>query len=153
MNGSLFPEWKKTIAREEIPLVVLGDPAYPLLPWVMKPYVDNGYLSRDQRRLNYHLSRARVVVEDAYGQLKGRWRCLSKRNDTDISDLPDLIACFTTCVRFTENSLMRNGFKMSTHVALNTASNHLSEVFYDSNASYGSAENIRKALTAYFKDN
>ena len=47
MNGSLFPEWKKTIAREEIPLVVLG------------------------------------VV---------RWRCLSKRNDTDISDLPDLIA-------------------------------------------------------------
>ena len=30
MNGSLFPEWKKTIAQKEI---VLGDPAYPLLPW------------------------------------------------------------------------------------------------------------------------
>ena len=43
MNGSLFPEWKKTIAQEEIPLVVLGDPAYPLLPWVMKPYVDNAW--------------------------------------------------------------------------------------------------------------
>ena len=67
MNGSLFPEWKKTIAREEIPLLVLGDPAYPLLPWVMKPYVDNGHLSREQRRFNYRLSRARVVVEDAYG--------------------------------------------------------------------------------------
>ena len=77
VNGTLFPEWTKTIAQEEIPLVVLGDPAY--LPWVMKPYIDNGHLSRDQRRFNYRLSRARVVVEDVYGRLKGRWRCLSKR--------------------------------------------------------------------------
>lgn len=37
VNGTLFPEWTKTIAQEEIPLVVLGDPAYTWLPWVMKP--------------------------------------------------------------------------------------------------------------------
>ena len=85
MNGSLFPEWKKTISQEEISLVVLGELAYPLLPWVMKPYVDNGHLSRNQRRFNYRLSRARVVVEDAYCRLKRRWRCLSKRNNTEIS--------------------------------------------------------------------
>ena len=149
MNGSLFPEWKKTIAQEEIPLVVLGDPAYPLLPWVMKPYVDNGHLSRDQRRFNYRLSRARVVVEDAYGRLKGRWRCLSKRNDTDISDLPNLIAaccvlhnlCEIHGERFNEEWLQ----DVDTHT-VNTVDNHI-------NASHGSAENIRKALTAYFKDN
>ena len=48
---------------------------------------------------------------------------------------------------------MRNGFKDVNTRSINTASNHLLEVFYDSNASHGSAENIRKALTAYFKDN
>ena len=77
ISGTLFPEWKKkTIAQEEVPLVVCEDPPHPLLPWVMKPYIDNGHLSHDQRGFSYHLSRARVVVEDAYGCLKGWWRCL-----------------------------------------------------------------------------
>ena len=62
---------EKAIAQEEVPLV-LEDPA-PLLPSVMKPYIDNGHLSRDQRKFNYHVNGARVVVEDAYGLLKGRW--------------------------------------------------------------------------------
>ena len=31
-NGTLLPNWTKTISGREIPLVVLGDPAYPLLP-------------------------------------------------------------------------------------------------------------------------
>ena len=62
---------EKTIAQEEVPLV-LEDPA-PLLPSGMKPYVDNGHLSRDQWKFNYHGNRARVVVEDTYGPLKGRW--------------------------------------------------------------------------------
>ena len=67
----MFPDWKKTIAETEIPIVVLGDPTYPLLPWLMKPYIDNGHLSPEQQTFNYRLSRARVVVEDAYGRLKG----------------------------------------------------------------------------------
>ena len=68
-NGTLFPESKREIGGVEVPVVVLGDPAYPLLPWMMKPYCDTGNLTRDQQRFNYRLSRARVVVEDAYGQL------------------------------------------------------------------------------------
>ena len=71
-NKTLFPESKREIGGVEVPVVVLGDPAYPLLLWMMKPYCDTGNLTHDQRRFNYRLSRARVVVEDAYGRLKGR---------------------------------------------------------------------------------
>ena len=42
--------------------------------------------------LDYRLSSARVVVEHAYGRLKGRWQCLLKRLDVNVCDVPQLVA-------------------------------------------------------------
>lgn len=37
-----------------------------------------------------------MTVECGFGQLKGRWRCLGKRLDVDISTIPTIIsACCT----------------------------------------------------------
>ena len=58
----------------------------------MKTFADNCHLSSQQKNFNYRLSRARVTVEHAYGWLKGRWRCLLKRLDINISDVPKLLA-------------------------------------------------------------
>jgi len=72
---------------------VLRDPAYPLLPWLMKPYPGTGLSSKEQK-FNNRLSRARVVVECAFGRLKGRWRSLLKRNDIRIDHMTTLVtAC------------------------------------------------------------
>ena len=80
-----------------------------------------------------------MVVEDAYGRLKGRWRCLSKRTDTEISDLPDLIA--TSCVLHNLCEIHGERFNEEWLKDLETNSiNQGCTVDSDSNVSNGSGE-------------
>ena len=74
--------------------MIVGDSAYPLKPWLLRPFKDNGALNQDQRNFNRELSKARIVSEHAYGLTKGRWRVLQKRLDEDCERVPDtIIAC------------------------------------------------------------
>ena len=68
----------------EILILLVGDPAYPLLPWVMKLFSDTGQLTREQIQFNYRLSQARNVVENTFGRMKAQWRSLLKRNDCNL---------------------------------------------------------------------
>lgn len=55
----------KIIGNVSVPGIILGDSAYPLQDWLMKPYVDCGNLSHEEAHYNNLLSIARVVVENA----------------------------------------------------------------------------------------
>ena len=57
-DGTLLPNTTKSINGIDVPLLSLGDPPYPMLPWLMKPYTDNGWLTVKQLRFNYRLNRA-----------------------------------------------------------------------------------------------
>ena len=75
-NNTLFPDIKERTANQDIATVILSDPAYPLLLWLLKAYLENQTLSKAKRVFQYKLSRARMTVENTFGpwKLKGRFR-------------------------------------------------------------------------------
>ena len=146
-EGSLLPNTTQRISRVDVPVVLLGDPAYPLLRWLMKPFSDLGRLTREQQRFNYCLSRARVVVECAFGRLKGRWRCLLKRNDSHLSFVPTIVT--TCCVLHNLCEVHGDGFDDDWMCAEEVASHstHSSSTTIGTNTT---AENIRHVLCQHF---
>ena len=87
-NGQLLHTHSRNLGGTQVRPFLLGDSAYPLNTWLLKPFSQTGSISSAQQTFNYRLSRARIVVENAFGRLKARWRRLMKQNDMDISNVP-----------------------------------------------------------------
>ena len=91
-----IPPCHKRIVEDEVavPVCILGDPAYPLLPFVMKEFPGGGNTVQEQF-FGWRLSSARIVIECAFGRLKGRFGALRRDMDITITHLPYIIyACF-----------------------------------------------------------
>lgn len=65
-------------ADKEIPYVFVADEAFPLTHRIMKPYSGLHDKGTIQRKFNYHLSRARRVVENVFGIISVVFRVLRK---------------------------------------------------------------------------
>ncbi|XP_065069830.1 uncharacterized protein LOC135694882 [Rhopilema esculentum] len=85
-DGKMIPEICQQIDAVKIPPLILGDSAFPFESFLMKPYT-NAVLTKEQCYFNYRLSRARMVIEGAFGQLKGRWRFLLRKSEGNVYEI------------------------------------------------------------------
>ena len=157
-SGSLFPQQTQLMSDVRVPIVLIGDAAYPLRPWLMKPYVNTGSLSTHQQEFNRHLSHARIVVEHAFGLLRGRWRGLRNRLAVRVSEVPELVgAC---CILHNMCQLHGEGFERQwledndEYESPNDPRRQMTPNDPRPSVSHsvGSGDRIRSAFSEYFKD-
>lgn len=91
MTSDLFPLCEQLCANR---YHIIGDSAYPLKRYLMRPYRRSHRLNARQKLFNKVLSKSRVVIERAFGFLKNRFRRLYFLHRMNVEDIVStILAC------------------------------------------------------------
>ena len=105
MNHELGIPGDKLLPNYEfdpIPLVIVADEAFPLLPILMRPYPksDGNSVPREEAIFNFRLSSARMVVENAFGIFSQRWRLFDRQIALDVKHVEAVVQAFVCLHNF-----------------------------------------------------
>ena len=96
----------KGFTLSSLPYYLVGDEIFALKSWLMKPYPGRR-LEEEKSIFNYRLSRARRVIENAFGILRSRWRIYSHPIKGSVDNIIKYVLatlCLHNYLSVTENS-------------------------------------------------
>lgn len=148
-----FPEPSKLPNTDiEVPYMILGDEAFPLLNNLMKPYPrDQSTIDTTKAIYNYRHSRARRVVENAFGILSNTFRVFHSTICLSLDAVDDLIA--SACIL---HNLIIDSKKGRNELIVEASNNNfesISLVHHDddiANSRISDPKSIRDKLREYF---
>ncbi|XP_053968906.1 uncharacterized protein LOC128870321, partial [Anastrepha ludens] len=135
--------------NRSVPYVVVGDDAFPLQVHLMKPYPYHTQC-QEKQMFNRRLSRARHVVEHAFGILSNRFRVFLAPINLNVATVEKIVL---TCCTL-HNYLIENGDTYTDGSGnVETVNNNCptgSNILY--NPRKGEAENVRQKFLKYFNE-
>ncbi|XP_033978104.1 protein ANTAGONIST OF LIKE HETEROCHROMATIN PROTEIN 1-like [Trematomus bernacchii] len=135
-----------------LPHVFVGDEAFPLLDNLLRPFPGR-HLTRERRMFNYRLSRARLVVECAFGILSSQWR-MFRRVITTSPEVTELCVK-ATCVL--HNFLRRKTIGRRSRTPLADSTDEATPTLLDaprmgSNNATRRSIQLRETFSSYFNE-
>ena len=136
----------------KVPICILGDSAYPLLPFLLKKYPKGGKGEREQY-FGYRLSSARMVIKNAFGGEKGRFGRWRRPMDLNIKELSHLIMSIIILHNFCEinNEMLPNARLPDVIHKGNISQPNTKSMNYKRSVNEYGAKKIRSVYTLYFE--
>ncbi|KAG8376175.1 hypothetical protein BUALT_Bualt09G0035900 [Buddleja alternifolia] len=91
-KSSLFQRANKGTLND---MMIVANSGFPLMDWLLVPYTQQN-LTWTKHSFNEKLENVQGVAKESFMRLKGRWRCLQKRIEMKLQDLPVVLG--TCCV-------------------------------------------------------
>lgn len=103
LQEPILKQQSKLINGVNVPALLIGDSAFRLSDTLMKPYPFRADATTKEKTYNYALSKARRVVENAFGHLKARFRRIGKGVDNHIQNTSLIIKSCCVLHNFLNN--------------------------------------------------
>lgn len=145
-TSSVLKEKSRQICGSQVPVVLIGDSAFKFSPTLMKPYPFSTSASLEKQMFNYNLSKARRVVENAFGHLKARFRRIGKglENHPRFNSRIIMSCCILHNFLNNHNSAINESWKTDHNICLPQPEGSNTSADFSL-----PAENIRKAIATF----
>jgi len=143
-----IPEYKQLPGTSCIaPHVIVGDEAVPLKTYLMRPYPGSQSKGDNEKSIfNYRLSRARRVVENAFGILSQKFRIYQRTLQSLPENADNII--FATCIL--HNYLRDQGVGLSDMGSSANVRSNLTKIPNQGGSAYQSAFEVRDIFKQFF---
>lgn len=92
----------------DMPYVIVADEAFPLTPYLLRPYSGKDGLSTEQRIYNYRLSRARRMIENSFGILANQERIFRRPILASVENVIKIVQATICLYNFLRKSNINN---------------------------------------------